>query len=98
MKPKFTKQQERVYRCILENRGITSKEIMLKTGIQCPSGRIAELRNMGVKIVSIGHKKYEGSKAFEMYAVDEPLTKQVPKLTYDPTRHVMVMEMVTKEI
>jgi len=75
MTPKLTPQQEKVYRCILENRGITSKEIMLKTGIQCPSGRIAELRDMGVKIISIGHKKYEGSRAFEMYAIHEPLMK-----------------------
>lgn len=87
---KLTNQQEKVYRCILENRGITSKEIMLKTGIQCPSGRIAEMRADGVPIVSIGHKKYEGSKAFEMYAIDTPLTKTISKFEYDPLRGVMV--------
>lgn len=73
----MTKQQEKVYRFIVANRGCTSKEIMLGTGIQCPSGRITELRNQGIKITSIGHKKYPGSKAFEMYAIDNPLTKQV---------------------
>ena len=73
----MTKQQEKVYRYILEHRGCTTKDIMLGTGIQCPSGRISELRNQGVQIISIGHRKFDGSKAFEMYAIDEPLTKQV---------------------
>jgi hypothetical protein len=72
----MTKQQEKVYRYILENRGCTTHDIMRDTFIQCPSGRISELRNQGIKIESVGHKKYEGSKAFEMYAIDEPLTKQ----------------------
>lgn len=71
----MTKQQEKVYRYILANRGCTSKDIMLGTGIQCPSGRITELRRDGIKIISIGHRKYEGSKAFECYAIEEPLTK-----------------------
>ena len=73
----MTKQQEKVYRYILENRGCTTHDIMANTFIQCPSGRISELRQQGVKILSIGHKKYLGSKAFEMYAIEEPLTKKV---------------------
>ena len=77
----MTKQQEKVYRFILANRGCTSKDIMFGTGIQCPSGRITELRRDGVNITSIGHKKYPGSKAFEMYAIDEPLTKKVSSFT-----------------
>ena len=48
---------------------------MLGTGIQCPSGRISELRNQGVDIISVGHRKYAGSKAFELYAIGKPLTK-----------------------
>lgn len=86
----MTKQQEKVYRCILENRGITSKEIMLKTGIQCPSGRITEMRADGINIISIGHKKFEGSKAFEMYAIDTPLTRTVSRFEFDPMRGCMV--------
>lgn len=76
----MTKQQEKVYRTILANPGITSKEIMLMTGIQCPSGRISELREMGVKIGSMGHKKFPGSKPFEMYAIDTPHTKKVMRV------------------
>lgn len=83
-----------MYRCILENPGITSKEIMLTTGIQCPSGRIAEMRADGVKIVSIGQKKYEGSKAFEMYAIEEPLTKQKSVVTIVDGRAVEKLETV----
>jgi len=90
----MTKQQEKVYRFILANRGCTSKEIMLGTGIQCPSGRITELRSEGVNIVSIGHKKYPGSKAFEMYAIDNPLTKQVSRVSIIDGRAVETRETV----
>lgn len=81
----------RVYKCILENPGITSKEIMLMTGVQCPSGRISEIRDLGIKIISIGQRKFPGSKPFEMYKIEgEPLTKQVSTFHYDPVAHVMV--------
>ena len=73
----MTKQQEKVYRYILKNRGCTTHDIMRDTFVQCPSGRISELRNQGVKIISVGQKKYHGSKAFEMYAIDEPQKKTV---------------------
>lgn len=86
----MTKQQEKVYRFILNHRGCTTKDIMLGTGIQCPSGRISELREQGVKIISIGHRKYEGSKAFECYAIDEPFKKKVSHFSYDPVAHIMV--------
>lgn len=76
----MTKQQEKVYRYILANRGCTTHDIMRDTFIQCPSGRISELRNQGIKIESVGHKKYTGSKAFEMYAIDEPLMKKVSRV------------------
>jgi len=71
----MTKQQKKVYIYILEHRGCTTKDIMLGTGIQCPSGRIAEMRADGVDIISVGQKKYEGSKAFECYAIGKQLTK-----------------------
>ena len=73
----MTKQQRRVYTYILEHRGCTTKDIMLGTGIQCPSGRIAEMRGEGVDIISVGQKKYEGSKAFEMYAIGKPIIKTI---------------------
>lgn len=94
----MTKQQEKVYRFILSNRGCTSKEIMLGTGIQCPSGRIAEMRADGIKIVSIGQKHYPGSHAFEMYAIDDPLTKQVSRFVFDEERKCMVEHKEVVEI
>lgn len=92
--PKLTKQAEKVYRFILANRGCTTKEIMLGTGIQCPSGRISEMRADGVKIISIGQKKYPGSKSFEMYAIEEPLTKQVSHISVIDGRAVETFETV----
>jgi hypothetical protein len=71
----MTKQQEKVYRYIMNNRGCTTHDIVRDTFIQKPCARISELRALGVKVVSIGHKKYPGSKAFEMYAIEEPLMK-----------------------
>lgn len=90
----MTKQQEKVYRFILANRGCTSKEIMLGTGIQCPSGRITELRTDGVDIISIGHKKYPGSKAFEMYAIDKPRTKLVSTIEIVDGRAIEIRKEV----
>jgi hypothetical protein len=57
--------------------GATTREIINAAYITCPSGRIAEMRKKGVPIVSIGHRKYEGARAFEMYAIDIP--KPAPK-------------------
>lgn len=71
---------------------------MMKTGIQCPSGRIAELRADGIQIVSIGQKKFEGSKAFEMYAIDKPLTKTKSTFHYDPIAHIMVEHIEEVEV
>jgi hypothetical protein len=50
---------------------------MLGTGIQCPSGRITEIKQAGINIFSIGRKKYPGSKAFECYAIEVPAPKQL---------------------
>jgi hypothetical protein len=50
---------------------------MLGTGIQCPSGRITEMRQAGVVIRSIGKVKYSGSKAFEKYVIEVPAAKQL---------------------
>lgn len=90
----MTKQQEKVYRYILDHPGCTTKEIMLGTGIQCPSGRISELRDQGVKIVSVGQKKYPGSKAFEMYKIEKPLTKQVQRIEVVDGRAIRSFEEV----
>lgn len=73
----MTKQQEKVYRYILNHRGCTTHDIMRDTFIQCPSGRISELRDMGVDIQEIGTVKYPGTKAFVRYAIGEPLKKKV---------------------
>jgi hypothetical protein len=62
----------------LAHRGTTTSDIQRDTGIECPSARITEMRGDGVKIISIGKKKYPGSKAFEMYALEEqPKPRQV---------------------
>lgn len=91
----MTKQQEKVYRYILEHRGCTTHDIMRDTFVQCPSGRISELRDEGVKIISIGQKKYEGSKAFEMYSIESPLTKKVSHVEIVDGRAVETFEMVS---
>lgn len=57
---------------------------MIATGIQCPSGRISEMRTDGVDIISIGQVKFEGSKAFEKYAVRSPLTKVIYEYKHNP--------------
>ncbi len=75
----MTKQQRKVYEYIRDHAGCTTKEIMMSTGIQCPSGRISELRRDGVDIISVGQVKYEGSKAFEKYQIGTPLTKTVSR-------------------
>ena len=56
------------------------------TGIECPSARLTEMRKKGVNIFSIGQKKYEGSRAFEMYAV----TDMKPRYRYFERGGVMV--------
>jgi len=73
----LTRQEQRIYNFLLVHRGATTREIINATYITCPSGRIAEMRKKGVPIISIGHKKYDGARAFEMYAIDAP--KHAPK-------------------
>jgi hypothetical protein len=92
----MTKQQEKVYRYILNNRGCTTHDIMRDTFIQCPSGRISELRNQGVKIQSVGHKKYEGSKAIEMYTIEQPLTKTIEQV--EVVGNVAVVKKITVQV
>lgn len=89
---KLTKQQQKVYNFIRDNRGCTTADIQRQTGIECPSGRIAEIRKAGVPIVSVGQKKYPGSRAFEMYAI-EGAYKSVYRL--DEARGVMVETRVS---
>lgn len=65
----MTRQQKKVYDYILKNPGCTTHDITVNTFVQVPSARISELRALGVKIESVGFKKYPGSKAFVRYAV-----------------------------
>jgi Helix-turn-helix domain len=78
---KLTKQQAKVFAYIRDHRGATTSDIQRDTRIGCPSARIAEMRKKGVNIFSIGQKRYEGSRAFEMYAMTEvPKPRQVVEL------------------
>jgi len=92
--PKLTKQEKKVYDYILNHRGCTTHDIQRDSFIECPSARITAMRQKGIKIVSIGKKRYPDSRPFEMYAIEgeEPRKKEV--LTYDPTRNVMVRTLV----
>lgn len=79
---KLTNQQQKVFAYIRDHRGCTTSDIQRDTKIECPSGRIAEMRKAGVKIISIGQKRFEGSRAFECYAIEgaEPAYKTVYEL------------------
>jgi len=70
----LTKQQQKVYDYILRFPGCTTRDIIRDTFITCPSGRITELRHLGVPIISIGHVKYPGAHPFEKYAIKEEPT------------------------
>jgi Helix-turn-helix domain len=90
MKPKLTKQEAKVHSYILNHRGCTTHDIQRDTFIECPSARITALRHKGIKIISIGKKRYPDSRPFEMYAIENELPTPKPTYTYDPTRNVMV--------
>ncbi|WP_295133395.1 hypothetical protein [uncultured Reyranella sp.] len=96
MTPRLTKQQRKVFDYIRAHRGCTTKDIMLGTGVQCPSGRVTEIRQAlegsSLKLVSIGQRKYPGSKAFERYAIEGTVMKRV--VEFDKDRGVMVEKMV----
>jgi hypothetical protein len=77
--PKLTPQEKKVYAYILAHRGCTSHDITRDTFIQKPCARIADLRAKGVDVRSIGQKKYPGTRAFECYAIGEPLKRTVSK-------------------
>jgi hypothetical protein len=66
---KLSNQQLKVYNYIPNHPGATTHDIQFATWVSCPSARITEMRQLGVKIVSVGKKKYGGAKAFEMYAI-----------------------------
>jgi hypothetical protein len=92
----LTKQQYKVYTFILNNRGCTTRDIQTGTGIECPSGRISEMRAMGVHIISIGKRKYPGAHAFECYAIGEPLKRTVSR--YEYVNGVMVERRVQEAL
>jgi hypothetical protein len=65
------RQQRKVYDYIKAHPGATTHDIQFETWVSYPSGRITEMRQLGVPIISIGQKKYGHSKPFEMYAIQE---------------------------
>lgn len=87
---KLSTQEQKVYDYIRKNRGATSHDITRDTFVQKPCARLADMRAKGVKITSIGQKKYPGSRAFEMYAIDEAPTRMVSRFAYDEQRGCMV--------
>lgn len=87
---KYTPQEMKVYTYIKDHPGATTHDITRDTFVQKPCARITDLRAKGAKIVSIGQKKYPGSRAFECYAVEEPLTRVVSSFEYDHERGCMV--------
>jgi hypothetical protein len=92
---KLTKQEQKVYNFIRDHRGATTKDIERELGITCPSARITYLRDKGVNIKSIGQKKYPGTRAFEMYAIEdaEPPYKTVYKLN-EATGNMMEVRLL----
>jgi len=79
---KLTKQQQKVYDYIKAHPGCTTRDIQRDIFVSCPSGRITELRQAGVQIVSVGQRKYPGAHPFEMYKIVEP--RPVPTVTSGP--------------
>ncbi len=57
----------------------STRDIIQDTFVTCPSGRITEMRAMGVPIISVGQKRYPGAHAFECYAIKEPKTMELPR-------------------
>ena len=52
----------------------------METGIQCPSGRISELRDAGVEFEELGKVKYPGAQPFTKYGIKKRLTKRVQEV------------------
>jgi hypothetical protein len=80
MTPKLTSQEQKVYAYILAHPGCTSHDITRDTFIQKPCARIVGLESKGVVVSRIGQRKYEGSRAFECYAIGKPLTRFVSQV------------------
>jgi len=76
----LTPQELKVYRYILAHPGATSHDITRDTFVQKPCARISDLRAKGVDIKSIGQKKYPGTRAFERYAIGEPMMHTVSRV------------------
>jgi hypothetical protein len=90
MKSKLTKQELKVYRYVVAHRGCTTMDIQRDLHIECPSARLTGLRKKGVNIISIGQKKYEGSRAFECYAIEDAPSVYKTEYRFDAARNVMV--------
>jgi hypothetical protein len=87
---KLTPQEQKVYAYIRDHRGCTTKDIQRDLGIECPSARITYMRQKGIQITSIGKKKYPGTKAFELYAIEGAVPAYKIEHRYDAVRDVMV--------
>jgi hypothetical protein len=76
---KLSKQQQKVYDYIQANPGSKTKDIRDATFVQCPTGRMSEMRGLGIVFKEVGEKTYPGAKPFKMYAIDEPKPIMLPK-------------------
>lgn len=91
---RLTPQEQKVLDYIRNNRGCTTHDITAYTFVQKPCARITDLRKKGIKIISIGQQKYPGTRAFEKYALGEPVTKTVSQFVFNPATGGMVEHKV----
>jgi hypothetical protein len=73
---KLTKQQQKVHDYIKRNPGCTTNDIHRDTFVSCPTGRMSEMRALGIVFLEVGEVTYPGSKPFKQYALAEPAPKK----------------------
>ena len=76
---KRTNQQQKVLNYIKANPGCTTVDIRRDTFVTCPTGRMSEMRSLGIVFKEVGEKQYPGAKPFKMYAIEEPKPIMLPK-------------------
>lgn len=69
--PKLNKQQQKVYDYIEQNPGCTTKDIRDATWVQCPTGRMSEMRTLGIVFKEVGVERYGRNQPFKKYALEE---------------------------
>jgi len=74
----FTKQQQKVYDYIKKHPGCTTFDIRRDTFVSCPTGRMSEMRGLGIVFLEVGDVSYPGSKPFKKYALPEPRPAPLP--------------------